>query len=82
MRSNQRGGACLDELERSTNVVKAASVAWRTLSHDAESTEEFRRAIEEGLCRPEFKSDLVLVNVESGEARQVVSGENRLYTTG
>ena len=35
-RGNQGGGACLDELEESANVVKAASVAWRTLTHGAE----------------------------------------------
>ena len=29
-------GACLEELEGSANVVKAASVAWRPLTHDAE----------------------------------------------
>jgi hypothetical protein len=36
MRGSQGGGACLEELEGSANVVKAASVAWRPLSHDAE----------------------------------------------
>ena len=35
-KGSQRGGACPEELEESANVVKAASVAWRTLSHDAE----------------------------------------------
>ena len=35
-RGNQGGGACLDELEGSAKLVKAASVAWRTLTHDAE----------------------------------------------
>lgn len=29
-------GACLEELEGSANVVKAASVAWRPLTHNAE----------------------------------------------
>ena len=33
---SQGGGACLEELEGSANVVKAASVAWRPLTHDAE----------------------------------------------
>ena len=31
----KRGGACLDELEGSANVVKATSVAHRTPVHDA-----------------------------------------------
>ena len=34
-RGNRGEGACLEELEGSANVVKAASVAWRTLTHDA-----------------------------------------------
>ena len=36
MRGSQGEGACLEELEGSANVVKAASVAWRPLTHDAE----------------------------------------------
>ncbi len=35
-KDNHYPGACLEELEGSANVVKAASVAWRTLTHDAE----------------------------------------------
>ena len=34
-RGNQGGGACLEELERRSNVVKATSTAHRTLVHDA-----------------------------------------------
>ncbi len=36
MRGNRMGGACLEDLEGSVNVVKAASVAWRMLTHGAE----------------------------------------------
>ena len=32
----QGGGTCLEVLVGTANVVKAASVAWRTLTHDAE----------------------------------------------
>ena len=35
MMGTQGKGACLKELERSANVVKAASAAGRTLTHDA-----------------------------------------------
>jgi hypothetical protein len=36
MRGSQGGGAYLEELEGSKNVVDAAFVAWRPLTHDAE----------------------------------------------
>ena len=36
MRGGQEGGACLEELEGSANVVKAASIAWQPLAYDAE----------------------------------------------
>ena len=36
VRCSQRGGACLEELEGSANVVEAAFVAWRPLARDAE----------------------------------------------
>ena len=36
MRGSQGEGVCQEELEGSANVVKAASVAWRPLTHDAE----------------------------------------------
>jgi len=76
MRSGQGGGACLEELEGSANVVKAASVAWRPLTHDAK-----RWFCELDWMLTAFVSDTTMALVEDGEvlgSRQLDMGNSGL----